>query len=289
MSEYLNCISSLRGLEGIQVPDKELYDLIREEGLSYPKRKKPKIDGIVSQLKRKYLTILIKLSKTHYVDPIIIKVINRIRDLQVEALKAYATTIIRTITRTKYRTIVHGRNSPFKYLFELGTTIHPIFGIPYIPASSLKGALRSYLELTKRYEECNVKAIDEIFGSSAEELAHKSYIIVLDAYPKLSTTSPSLLLEPEVITPIYADGTSKAPLMVPEHLSRPNPVVFPTIARGLAFEFIFGLRGNVKKCKNIVLQWIQEVLRLGIGGKTTLGYGVLNVLNYEVYGIESWI
>jgi CRISPR-associated protein Cmr6 len=46
---------------------------------------------------------------------------------------------------TKSRLIINTAAGLGQTVFEVGLNIHPLFSIPYIPSSSIKGALRSYI------------------------------------------------------------------------------------------------------------------------------------------------
>ncbi len=127
-----------------------------------------------------------------------------------------------------------GTGSVFgKVLFEVGLSFDSILNVPYIPASSLKGAFRHVLEQLGRSEEAKL-----IFGSTEE----MGVVGVTDAYPT-SLGSSNKLLSPDVLTPHYYIGGEavKTELDV-----KPTPVVFTTIAPGVEFEFYIYYNKNLR-------------------------------------------
>lgn len=155
------------------------------------------------------------------------------------------------------RLLVH-TESPFGSLaFEMGLEFHPIFNVPYIPGSSIKGAIRAYVEVNKLVKPAEVA---EIFGEAGEEMGK---LVVTDAFP---VKSGRVLLEPEVTTPIYKDS-------VKEHETSPTPLIYPVIARGVTFRFIVAMKDLSEEQRRAVGNWITEALREGLGAKTMLGYG----------------
>uniref|UniRef100_A0A7J2U137 Type III-B CRISPR module RAMP protein Cmr6 n=1 Tax=Ignisphaera aggregans TaxID=334771 RepID=A0A7J2U137_9CREN len=146
----------------------------------------------------------------------------------------------------------------------------PLLNLPYIPASSLKGTARAWLELNN-YKSIEGVDLDDIFGSSTREKAHISLAIFTDAYP---VSCLNRLVEPDVITPHYS-GDNIAEVDV-----NPTPLVFPTIAPGVTMKFILALRFSLdnkqlldpQKAVNIA-QHVVKALENGVGAKTSVGYG----------------
>ncbi len=184
-----------------------------------------------------------------------------------EALNNLGFQVMELHVRTVSRTIIGRPSPPAGYMFEVGTRLHPLLGIPYIPASSLKGAFRSYATLMGF--RCDSSTIDEIAGTTKE----CSGIVFTDAYPVIDR---ELLIEPEVTTSIYRRGEGE---IHEEHRAVSIPIIYPTIARNVVFRIIIGLKPLriPEGCYRVLLQWIHEALREGIGAKTMLGYGMLTI------------
>lgn len=186
-----------------------------------------------------------------------------------EALKQhyegrFGGAVFRVKARAASRLIIHSKNDTSALLFEYGTILHPIFGVPYLPASSLKGALRSYIESVP-VNELSLNSIDEILGS----LTQASSVIFTDGYPTRAGEG-GRILEPEVTTPIYTED-------IKEHKARPSPVIYPAVARGVEFTFLVAAKSDAVKYFDKIKGFVKTALWEGIGGKTMLGYGVLEV------------
>lgn len=159
-------------------------------------------------------------------------------------------------------------------VFENSLTLHHVFGIPYIPASAVKGIVRSWLIQEYFTNETNSDIISEgkalqheafclIFGTPPEfdfkkekvdgiqkirtrksiikdsdgnPTAHIGNVVFFDAYP---ITVPKVVVD--IMNPhypdYYGDGNSKPPA----DWQNPKPIFFLTI-KDTDFQFLFGLR-----------------------------------------------
>jgi len=178
-------------------------------------------------------------------------------------------------------------------VYDTNITLHHIYGIPYIPASTIKGVLRSFI-ITEKFGYKDDKedlvgaedrALDEdknpnfvkIFGDQNK----KGEVIFFDAFP---TTAPKIAVD--IMTPhygeYYGDVSNKK---APDDTQMPVPVPFLTVA-DTTFQFIIGSRKfkldeplwefelNEKKEKLTLVKWLQAALEHhGIGAKTAVGYG----------------
>lgn len=128
---------------------------------------------------------------------------------------------------------------------------HPVFGVPYIPAASLKGAARAWARQNQDPE------IDIVLGFLDGDKAQAAHVEFLDAFP----TGPCL--DPDVCTPQWTDDLKY----------QPNINVFPSLKNA---EFQIGLRATKKEYeKDIpkVRQWLENALLNGIGSRISAGYG----------------
>ncbi len=159
-------------------------------------------------------------------------------------------------------------------VYETGMLLHHVYGFPYIPASSVKGVLRSHI-IAELFGNDEAKALKnktfcDIFGCSGEgkiEIADsqkvdfKSHykidaekkqlkdngdrqgkVIFLDALP-----SDDLSIKIDVMTPHYGDyynekkdEKTQKPIPPSDYLS-PTPITFLTVAN-TTFTFRFGLQ-----------------------------------------------
>jgi CRISPR-associated protein Cmr6 len=165
--------------------------------------------------------------------------------------------------KTAYRLVVGlGSGS----VFETSLTLHHIFGIPYIPASALKGVVRSvsFWEIAKsqieknqnlNIEEFQRKLYDEnISDSDTEEIIihkilfgtqeFKGLLIFLDSYPEINKETNKEnnkennnfdIFELDVMTPHYQKYYTEN--QTPGDWENPNPITFLTVKKGIPFEF----------------------------------------------------
>lgn len=201
-------------------------------------------------------------------------------------------------------------------VLETSIKLHHIYGVPYIPSSAIKGVLRVYkmwelsewnvdllkaleLAISLVYEKCHdpdrefneklskisIKELkrehrvlidkkDEIIKKQNQFLSilsifgsqlSKGSLIVFDAFPEKFEGFDIDIMNPHY--PDYYQGTEP-----PADWQNPNPIQFLTIPAGIKFNFYFmnpyeQLETDLKNALSI----------LGIGAKTSLGYGVFNI------------
>lgn len=155
-------------------------------------------------------------------------------------------------------------------VYETSMTLHHIYGIPYIPASSVKGIVRSWiiqqviypnlskeenfeqLELKKKNEKLEKVAIQNklfvaLFGSddkSYDNKAHQGNIIFFDAFPIAAPT-----IEVDIMTPHYGDWyndktDNRRNKIGPTDTQSPTPIPFLTIAKDTEFQFVLGEKNS---------------------------------------------
>jgi CRISPR-associated protein Cmr6 len=179
----------------------------------------------------------------------------------VEAVMEVAKSVFRPVYRFEFtletRLVIHTK---WPYLpLEIGISWHPIFNIPYIPATSLKGALRAALPNSV----CGLEK-DALFGTQSAE----GRLIVFDAFP----IKWDRLVEPDVVTPHYKEVGGN----IHEAAADPIPLVYPTVGSGTVFVFIVGIEGGEanSSCATELFNVVKEALRVGLGAKTAVGYGI---------------
>lgn len=186
---------------------------------------------------------------------------------------------------------LYGTSSNFgKLIFEVGLSLDPIINVPYIPGSSLKGAVRaSYFVILRQRgysekdaeRECNL-----LFGSHS---AGASWVGFTDAYP-IKEGKNGYILYPDIMTPHYKDVDTELDV-------NPIPLSFLTVAPGTHFRFfvfqrrqrpsradvssILGRREPEEKGLGLLDLSLLLALKKGIGAKTTLGYSTFEIVKYE--------
>lgn len=168
-------------------------------------------------------------------------------------------------------------------VFETDIKLHHTYGIPYIPASAIKGCLRSHI--IKKYFESKEKKAKEIwfvkiFGGKIEEKDHQGGLIFLDSYSQQKYT-----MKRDIMTPHYSKGYTEDGII--------NPIEFLAV-ENTEFRFVILIdkdkfideSGNEiliegKNIKSFIVQEMVEMLTThGIGAKTSVGYGYFKDLNY---------
>lgn len=182
-------------------------------------------------------------------------------------------------------------------VYEVGMTLHHTFGIPYIPASAIKGALRSYWmeeyhesdegKAIKDKEFCDIfgcpnevqikeeedtknKTYESFYNKGVDEGFRKGQIIFFDAFPiEVPTISPDIMNNHY---PDYYEGAKKPPA----DWQSPRPITFLTV-KNTKFKFVLGCKRKEEALINKVLSILKEALEFkGIGAKTAIGYGYMS-------------
>ncbi|MFN4220148.1 MAG: type III-B CRISPR module RAMP protein Cmr6 [bacterium] len=198
------------------------------------------------------------------------------------------------------------------HVLETSITLHHIYGIPYIPASSLKGVCRmvSFWKIAKTKNILNnEKELErlqkEFYGelSSDKEILKyqllfgaqnfKGLLLFLDAYPDLQDNQQIFDLDIMNVhyQSYYSDDSGNTS---PGDWENPVPIVFLTVKEGIKFKFnvffdayrakeILKMKEDSKKIildeakdlKEEIKDLLEKALKeFGVGAKTRLGYGL---------------
>ena len=184
-------------------------------------------------------------------------------------------------------------------VFETSLTLHHVYGIPYLPASSIKGVARSWVIINQFSGDEKAAMRDPLFaylfGSDTKgpgDKAHRGHVMFFDAFPQ----SPPVI-EPDIMNVHYPEwySTGKAPT----DTQSPNPIPFLTVGKCDAnqqpLQVRFDLACDEKRSIGEVLQGAKSRLadaseprmplelahdylksaltEHGIGAKTAVGYG----------------
>jgi len=239
-------------------------------------------------------------------------------DDAIRGLKMLGYQVLVVDARLKGRGLFGSSSGVLATVFEVGISWDHVVDLPFVPGSSVKGAMRSTallfcarLEDDKRVE-C-VKSVLELFGLTEhppkdvrEEIARVSgveeardvfrdarvgagLVVVGDAYP--IECPDKGILEPTVITPHYSNVED-------EYGVEPNPILHFVVRRGTKFRFYAAMSSRAvrvaeKLCK--LLGWktsprgfvagiLVASLQNGLGARTARGYGVFEVERFAVEG-----
>ena len=172
-------------------------------------------------------------------------------------------------------------------VYETSMTLHHIYGIPFLPGSSIKGTIRGYV-IKNYFSKNEMIAFEDpgfcdIFGySSSNETSAQGKVMFFDANP---TKVPELKLD--IMNPLYTEKYSDSlNSILPTDYQNPIPIQFLTI-QNTTFEFMIGMAKNqsstIEKGKfsgknllDLTVMWLNESLTdMGIGAKRAVGYGYM--------------
>jgi len=208
----------------------------------------------------------------------------------------------RVIVR-RYRAVqrvIYGASSGLgRNAFEIGLEVDPIYGVPVIRGSGVKGAVRAYAEgykdrVSSSSEREKIgRLIKVLFGCSDARGSCREVgaVLFLDAYP-LGNVGGLPIVIPDVITPHRArDGRET----VNEVGVEPVPIVHVSISFGTVFAFpllvdLYRLRAlerrdregvgvSVDEAIKYLIEWLDCTLyKEGVGLRTSIGYGLFKLV-----------
>lgn len=160
---------------------------------------------------------------------------------------------------------------------EISTVFDHNLGIPYIPASGVKGIVR-FAHTLSLIPEAEEKGLIDEKGRFDDEAdwtfvadmfgvqKGKGQVVFLDAYPKSVPPLHIDIMNPHY-APYYSDG------LPPADHHDPKPIKFLAVAPGTTFIF----RAIAKKEKDLPQKVRSAIgnalIEEGVGAKTALGYG----------------
>jgi CRISPR-associated protein Cmr6 len=170
------------------------------------------------------------------------------------------------VARTTYRLAAgHGRES----VIETGIALHHTYGVPYIPGSSLKGVAAGYAAQKLANWGSGSQAAVDLFGTP--DVA--GYVTFLDALPLPDRWK----LLPDTITvhhPNYYQGSQP-----PADWDDPTPIPFVS-AVGDFLIALYVPDANAQAWADAAYGILRMALAEdGVGGKTSSGYGRLDLLD----------
>jgi CRISPR-associated protein Cmr6 len=208
----------------------------------------------------------------------------QIEDLEKQGYKKLFSESLKTSSR-----LIVGFGA--EHVLETSITLHHLFGIPYIPASAIKGVVRmvSFWEIAENLK--NDKEIEELqkylYDEQIEEelndvelkhkclehecLKHKllfgtqgfkGLLVFLDAYPEVEAGKE--IFELDIMNPHYTEYYTKGE--TPGDWESPKPIVFLTVKKDIPFHFtvlideyrieeILNDKDFPKEAKEIIEKW----------------------------------
>jgi len=165
-----------------------------------------------------------------------------------------------------------GRTNPI----ENGFVWHHTLGTPYIPGSSIKGAVRAWA----RESGLDKQNIIELFGAeNSSNKPSQGSVIFFDALP----TKPCTIMV-DVMTPHYGPWYQNGE--TPGDWHSPTPIPFLSVKPEASFLFLWKCKdkSNQEQVKKLVCD---ALLELGLGAKTSSGYGRFKPDDIETQKIKD--
>ena len=198
-----------------------------------------------------------------------------------QGLKESIQRLQNMLERLGGQSIVFKTVSPFvtglgiTHPVENGFAWHHTLGVPYLPGSSLKGALRSWVSQWLLDTQLERRA----FGPRPAERDDEANQTKLDTGSVLffdALPCGKVKLVSDVMTPHYAEYYQEGD--VPGDWLSPVPIPFLTVAQGAEFLICLAPRSNQneqhrKDCQSVLEHLSEALEHLGAGAKTAVGYG----------------
>ncbi len=199
--------------------------------------------------------------------------INEVSNPQSANLDDYRARLYRLIKQQSGTPIFYKLASAFvtglgrEHPVENGFAWHHTLGVPYLPATSIKGMVRAW---AGQWCKASDQDVNRIIGNQK----NVGSVIFLDAIP-----IEPVQLKADIMTPHYAPYYSGDPVKnPPADWYSPVPIPFLVVAPGCTFQFgILPKHGendqDKKDCEQAAV-WLRDSLEwIGAGAKTSVGFG----------------
>ena len=153
---------------------------------------------------------------------------------------------------------------------EVSMKLDHIYGIPYIPATTLKGGYRNFMEKEYQFYQEGKEykdLISKLFGTEDNE----GGLIFIDTYP-----DQGFEIEKDIMNPHYSDYyTDDNNTTPPTDDQDPKPIFFITLKKA---KFKFNIFIQKKLCSSETVDLIKDSFELflnneALGAKKAVGYG----------------
>lgn len=187
-----------------------------------------------------------------------------------------------SVTSTRFLTGI-GETTPT----EVGMVFDRNSGLPYIPASSVKGAVRyAYcVNFARKYpekirngefvDEKDINGLIELFGSLDTKNSSRGGYAFMDVY---SEKPPEIVID--IMNPHYGKYYKGKSNDGPVEIEDPVPIKFLAAEKGTVFKFrgFFLSKEAESYWDQLNEAFFTALTELGIGAKTAVGYGRFKVL-----------
>ncbi len=204
----------------------------------------------------------------------LIEQIDKQQESLVETARQSGLDAASLVATTNTRLIVglsHGR------LWNAGFQIHPVYGVPYLPASGIKGALWHF----RREEEGEAAERELAYWFGNEE--QRGAVMLFDAFPVLP--GRNTFFTEDILNKHhenYYEQKEEKEKQIPADYNEPSPVKFLAISTGVKFRFVYAIEPSREDRPSPTLEVFRETLaaclaHAGMGAKTRKGYGRMRV------------
>lgn len=221
-------------------------------------------------LVRKLLERLTKYSK--YSSKTNFSLVNKHLNQIKQAYSSLRFPVFDLEAKLTYRGLVGASSSFGQPAFEVGLSFDSLLNVPYIPGSSIKGAVKAASKLKKVIPD---ELLGELFGNGS--IGRLDFV---DAYPVEGGVKDYILI-PDVLTPHYNKGGVD---ILEEDQVMPTPIPFLSIAPATKFRFLIVDRSQKadQPFLETLLKAVAVAFSLGVGAKTALGYGTFDLVRASV-------
>ena len=159
-------------------------------------------------------------------------------------------------------------------IYETSITLHRNYSVPFIPGSAVKGTVYHY---AKEYKNLSATEIIEIFGNQNK----KGKVIFFDALAIIEQNANFLVLDVMNVhyKPYYEASEvelKKNKEKAPGDWHSPVPIFFLAVEKGTKFRFCVASKSQELAEK--AMELLKEAVKnIGIGAKTSAGYGYFEV------------
>ncbi|HXG59803.1 MAG TPA: type III-B CRISPR module RAMP protein Cmr6 [Planctomycetota bacterium] len=198
-------------------------------------------------------------------DQSLLREIHRRLDAALESLRSLGAAVVSESAVLTSR-LVSRLGEP--HALETGFMFHPLYGVPYLPGSGIKGAVRAVVHPQDK------KLAETLFGT--QEKAGR--VIFFDAFPL------TCRLEVDYLTPHYKEYYPEGKRWSTDDQG-PNPVPFLSVPARVEWRFraaVLPARGSdLEPAESLgarLRSALGEALKdRGLGAKKTAGYGVFQI------------
>jgi CRISPR-associated protein Cmr6 len=156
-------------------------------------------------------------------------------------------------------------------VIDFGITLHPTYGVPYIPGSGIKGMCRraAHDPYNVNGDKLTLEQITVLFGSTDDKAPDRGYITFWDAWLKPGQAKP---LQQDILTPHHPEYQATGTVW-PSPSDDPNPIPFLSVKPGTRFTFALSSpeAPEFLPLAEKILWYALEMY--GVGAKTNVGYG----------------